>query len=47
MRASTQSVTQTSCSASSERTVSRSSVAWWPESGATTSTFALFVRARS
>ena len=41
MRASTQSVTQTSCSASSAFTVSRSSVAWCPDSGATSSTFFL------
>ena len=39
MRASTQSVTHTSWSGSSARTVSRSSVAWCPESGATRSTF--------
>ena len=38
MRASTQSVTKTSCSGSNVRTVSRSSVAWCPESGATSST---------
>ena len=30
---------QTSWSGSSARTVSRSSVAWWPDSGATISTF--------
>jgi hypothetical protein len=39
MRASTQSVTHTSCSGSMVRTVSRSSVAWCPDSGATSSTF--------
>ena len=38
MRASTQSVTQTSWSGSSARTVSRSSVAWCPDSGATSNT---------
>ncbi len=38
MRASTQSVMNTLWSASSVRTVSRSSVEWWPDSGATTST---------
>jgi hypothetical protein len=35
MRASTQSVIHTSCSGSIVLTVSRSSVAWCPESGAT------------
>ena len=38
MRASVQSVMKTLWSFSSSRTVSRSSVEWWPDSGATTST---------
>ena len=38
MRASVQSVMKTLWPFSSSRTVSRSSVEWWPESGATTST---------
>ncbi len=38
MRASTQSVTYTLWLRSRVRTVSRNKVAWWPESGATTST---------
>src|ERR1700754_501789 len=42
MRASTQSVMYTLWSRSSVRTVSRSSVEWWPDSGATTSTAGSF-----
>ena len=38
MRASVQSVMNTLWSCSRLRTVSRSSVEWWPDSGATTST---------
>ena len=38
MRASVQSVMKTLWPLSSSRTVSRSSVEWWPESGAMTST---------
>ena len=38
MRASVQSVMKTLCSFSSSRTVSRNSVEWWPDKGATTRT---------
>jgi hypothetical protein len=43
MRASVQSVMNTLWSRSRLRTVSRSSVEWWPDSGATTSTGGLLL----